>query len=53
MKWDTIFEMENETNSQPKAHCRCGADSVMCAGAAITERFVDHCLNNSRQPLLK
>jgi predicted GH43/DUF377 family glycosyl hydrolase len=28
-----------------------GADSVMCVGTANTEQLVDHCLNNSRQPL--
>jgi len=28
-----------------------GADSVMCVGTAIVEQLVDHCLNNSRQPL--
>lgn len=28
-----------------------GADSVMCVGTANTEELVDHCLNNSRQPL--
>ncbi|MCK5442508.1 MAG: glycoside hydrolase family 130 protein [Maribacter sp.] len=28
-----------------------GADSVMCVGTAIIEQLVDHCLNNSRQPL--
>jgi len=28
-----------------------GADTVMCVGTAITEQLVDHCLNNSRQPL--
>ncbi len=28
-----------------------GADSVMCVGTANIEELVDHCLNNSRQPL--
>ncbi len=28
-----------------------GADSVMCVGTANIEQLVDHCLNNSRQPL--
>lgn len=27
------------------------ADSVMCVGTAIIEELVDHCLNNSRNPL--
>jgi predicted GH43/DUF377 family glycosyl hydrolase len=28
-----------------------GADSVMCVGTANIEQLVDHCLNNSRNPL--
>jgi predicted GH43/DUF377 family glycosyl hydrolase len=28
-----------------------GADTVMCVGTANMEELVDHCLNNSRQPL--
>lgn len=28
-----------------------GADSVMCVGTANIEQLVDHCINNSRQPL--
>lgn len=28
-----------------------GADKVMCAGTAIIEELVDHCLKNSRKPL--
>ncbi len=28
-----------------------GADSVMCVGTANIEELVDHCVNNSRQPL--
>lgn len=28
-----------------------GADSVMCVGTANIEHLIDHCLNNSRQPL--
>jgi len=28
-----------------------GADTVMCVGTADIEELVDHCLNNSRQPI--